>query len=143
MSGHHPWPSPSQWPPGRLNDDLQVNKREVFRLGDWSIYDATEVGIQSVQPGVTNAHWSSFIMHCRTWKEWEQVMRPNSTTWIKGELAPNKSGHYKIQVTKRCNANMTAEDRNHCPDCGIKIPNEVVALWKLQNFDKIQELNSV
>ena len=124
------------WPPGRLNDDLLINKKEVFRFEDWSIYDATEVG------GVTNADWNSFIMHCRSWKEWTPVSRPPSTTYVKGETVQNFDKDYQILVTKRCNANMTAEIISNCPECGITIPMEVVALWKLQNFDKIQEINS-
>jgi len=140
MTGHTPWSQLKKphksWPPGRLHDDLQVNKKEVFRLGDWSIYDAG-VG------GVTNAHWNSFILHCRSWKEWEKVQRPPPTTWLKDAYAPqDTSGHYLIEVAKRCNANMTAETMSICPECGVKIPAEVVALWKLQNFDKIQEFNS-
>ena len=142
MSGHTPWvqirknPSKHSWPPGRLHDDLQINKKEVFRFGDWSIYDAKNTG------GVTNGRWNSFIMHCRAWKEWEPVQRPPATTWIKNETVHNTSDHYKIEAAKRCNANMTAETINICPECGVKIPNEVVALWKLQNFDKIQEFNN-
>ena len=137
MRGH------TMWPPGKHHEDLQVNKQEVFRFGDWSIYDATEVGIQSVQPGVTNAHWSSFILHCRTWKEWTPCARPPSNTWIKNETVDNSYKPQVMEVTKRCNAEMTAEFINRCPECNAKIPDEVVALWKLQNFDKIQELHSV
>jgi hypothetical protein len=140
MSGHTPYTQLRQkkWPPGKLHDDIQLGKREVFRFGDWSIYDATKVG------GVTNAHWNSFIMHCRAWKEWKAVQRPPATTWLKDAYAdPDSNGHYKIEVAKRCNANMTAETNSHCVECGVKIPDEVVALWKLQNFDKIQEFNSV
>ena len=139
MSGHTPYThlSHKNWPPGKLHDDLQVNKKEVFRFGDWSIYDAAKVG------GVTNAHWNSFILHCRSWKEWEKVTRPPTNTWVKNEtVQASDTSVYQIEVTKRCNANMTAETISNCPECGIKIPNEVVALWKLQNFDKIQELNS-
>ena len=132
MSGHTPWNQIKR----KLHDDLLMNKKEVFRFGDWSIYDATEVG------GVTNADWNSFIMHCRTWKEWEKVTRPPTNTWVKNETIPPVGNHYKIEVAKRCNANMTAETTSHCPECGITIPMEVVALWKLQNFDKIQEFNS-
>jgi len=138
MSGHTPWNQiKRKWPPGKLHDDLQVNKREVFRFGDWSIYDATDVG------GMKNAHWNSFILHCRSWQEWEAVMRPPASTYVKGEVVQNFDKSYQIKVTKRCNANMTAETINRCPDCRVKIPNEVVALWKLQNFDLIQEFNSV
>ncbi len=119
-----------------MSGDLKVNKKEVFRFGDWSIYDAG-------WGGITRGHWTSFILHCRTWKEWEKVVRPPTNTWVKNETIHNTMDHYKIQVTRRCNANMTAETIDRCPDCGIKIPIEVVALWKLQNFDKIQEFNSV
>ena len=135
MSGH-PYTSLShkKWPPGRPHDDLQINKKEVFRLGDWSIYDATGAG--------GYYEWNSFIMHCRSWKEWEQVARPPINTWVKNETVVNTSNHYKLQVAKRCNANMTAETTNICPKCGVKIPDEIVGLWKLQNFDKIQEFNS-
>ncbi len=127
----------NRWPPGRLHDDLQGGKKEVFRYGEWSIYDATDI--------VTNGNWNSFIMHCRSWKEWEPVMRPPVSTWIKHESTEPTSTnyHYKIEVTKRCNANMTAETFSRCPDCRAVIPAPVVALWKLQNFDKIQEVNSV
>ena len=137
MSGHTPWAQVKKRPPG-TNDDHSVNKREVFRFGDWSIYDASRVG------GARNTPWSSFIMHCRTWKEWVPVARPPATTWIKGETVQGSdSSLYQIQVDKRCNANMTAEFINRCPECHVKIPEEVVALWKLQNFYKIQELHSV
>ncbi len=138
MSGHTPYThlSHKNWPPGQLHDDLQVDKKEVFRFGDWSIYDATKVS------GRRGVQWSSFIMHCRTWKEWEPVTRPPATTYVKGEMVQAFDKAYSIQVAKRCNANMTAETISNCPECGITIPMEVVALWKLQNFDKIQELNS-
>ena len=119
------------------HDDLQSGKKEVFRFGDWSIYDATEMG------GVTNRRWNSFILHCSTWKEWEPVKRPPATTGLKGVYVDNFDKPYQIQVTKRCNTNMLPVDSSRCPKCLIKIPNEVVALWKLQNFDKIQEFNSV
>ena len=138
MSGHTPWAQVKRRPPG-TNEDHSVNKREVFRFGDWSIYDATGI----VTGSSPNEQWSSFILHCRTWKEWEPVSRLPSSTWIKNGTVDNLSPDYKIEVTKLCNANMTAETHNRCPDCRAKIPDEVVALWKLQNFDKIQELNSV
>ena len=130
MSGH------TMWPPGKLHDDIQVDKKEVFRFGDWSIYDSVKASV------VSRAHWSSFIMHCREWKEWEAVARLPANTYVKGETTQSFDKHYQIQVTKRCNAHMTAEFISRCPECGITIPNEVVALWKLQNFDKIQEFNS-
>ena len=122
--------------PRRQHDDLEGGKKEVFRFGDWSIYDVTPQG------WVTNANWNSYILHCRAWKEWKTVQRPPATTWLKDAFTENTSSHYKIEVAQRCNANMTAETNSHCPECGIKIPDEVVALWKLQNFDKIQEFNS-
>ncbi len=125
MSGHNPWP------PGQIHDDLQRGKREVFRFGDWSIYDAT-----------ADQRWNSFIMHCRAWKEWEKVIHHPATTGVKGVYVDNVDRTYSILQEKRCNANMTAENCSHCVECGIKIPDEVVALWKLQNFDKIQEFNS-
>ena len=138
MSGHTPWSQiKKKGPPGRVHDDLEVGKKEVFRFGDWSIYDTMETG------GVTGAHWNSFILHCRAWKEWERVQRPSASTWLKGATVHNTSDHYRMEVAKRCNANMTAETDSHCTGCGVKIPDEVVALWKLQNFDKIQEFFSV
>ena len=131
MSGHTPWNQIR-----RIRNDLLANKKEVFRFGEWSIYDYTEVG------GVTNADWNSFIMHYRSWNEWEPVARPPANTYVKGETVQPFDKPYSILVAKRCNANMTAETNSNCPECGITIPMEVVALWKLQNFDKIQELNS-
>lgn len=131
MNGHTPWP------PGKPYADIQVNKREVFRFGDWSIYDTT--GMEEV----AIARWTSFILHCRTWKEWKSVARPPANTYVKGETVDNFDKGYQIQVTERCNANMTAETSSRCPDCRARIPNEVVALWKLQNMEQIQEMNSV
>ncbi len=132
MTGHRPWP------PGKLHDDLQVGKKEVFRFGDWSIYDCTVVG------GVTNAQWNSIIFHCAQWKEWRAIQNPvNVNTWIQNETVPATQGlvtHKQERVWKRCNTNMTAESNSRCPGCRAKIPDEVQGLWKMQNFDRIQEL---
>ena len=134
MTGHTKWRSLR-----KQHDDLEINKQEVFRFGDWSIYDASRI----VTGSSPKEQWSSFILHCRTWKEWERVARPPANTWIKNESVDASDNHYLIEVTKRCNTNMTAETINRCPKCHAMIPDEVVALWKLQNFDKIQEFHSV
>ena len=136
MSGHHPWP-PSSAFTGKLHDDLQQGKREVFRLGEWSIYDCSGVG------GVINAHWSSFIMHCARWTEKRRIAQPlTSTTWYKDRDAPVEvpKSFPMEEITVRCNTNMTAERFGRCPGCHAHIPDEVQALWKLQNMDQIQEL---
>ncbi len=132
MSGHHPWP------PGKLHDALQVRKREVFRFGDWSIYDCTMVG------GVTNAQWNSIIFHCSSWEEWEAIPREyNVNTYVKGQKAeaPDQTPTQR-RVTKHCNTNMTADGNRRCPECRKPIPDEVQGLWKMQNFDIIQGINS-
>ena len=138
MSGHHPWPPSSAFNiPPALND-LDIEKSEVFRFGNWSIYNSAKAGVGH------SDWWVSFIMHCRTWKEWTPIEDPISVnTWVKNESVNlSKPRYLKREVIKRCNESMTAYNTVRCPGCLKKIPKEVVALWTLQNFDKIQEANN-
>jgi hypothetical protein len=127
------------WPPGKLHSDLQGSRTEVFRLGSWSIFN------KSPHQVITNANWQSFIMHCDSWEEWEAVPETvYANTVVKGEMVEYESKQYKQRLVQRhCNANMDAFRNKFCPDCRRRIPNEIVALWTLQNFDQIQEANSI
>lgn len=142
MTGHTPWP------PGKLHDDMQRGRKEVFRLGDWSIFAAGTLDSTSswtAAAGITNANWDSFIMHSASWAQWEDIPNTiNVNTWIKGETVPDTSTPTPQQkrVTKHCNTNMIPHDTKICPGCGRPIPKEIAGLWALQNMERIQELNS-
>ena len=126
------------WPPGKRHDDLQYGRKEIFRLGEWSIYS-------SGSNPATVYGWDSYIMHCAEWKERRRKPTQMTTTIYMGrDIASDTPDEFDIEiVTRRCNENMAALGINRCPGCNRKIPDEVVAVWTLQNFDKIQEFNSV
>lgn len=129
MSGHH------AWPPGKLHPDLQKGRVEVFRLGAWSIFSAGH-------GGVTRAKWDSFIFHCETWDEWRAIRPTMQRTWVKDQHVVSSETTPQQELVKRhCNTNMTGFWSTRCPECRKPIPDEILALWKLQNFDKIQEAN--
>lgn len=82
-------------------------------------------------------------MHCRTWTEWRRIKDPAKVnTWIKNEVVTGKPTHLTEKVTLHCTTNMVAYRNNRCPHCRMKIPEEVQGLWKMQNWDRIQELSN-
>ena len=137
MSGHHPWP------PGKLHNDMEKGRKEIFRLGNWSIFASGAGGRTSVW-GITDANWDSFVFHCGTWEQWESVHTPVSVnTLVKGQTVEAPQQDPKQELTRMyCRTNMIPHNTKICPGCRMPIPHEIVALWTLQNFDRIQEVNS-
>lgn len=133
MTGHRPWP------PGKLHDDMQRGRKEVFRLGDWSIF------AWGSSTSFMNMNWDSFVMHSVSWEQWEDIPGPvYANTGVKDKTVElPQQQHKKRKVWKHCNTNLIPHDTKSCPGCGKPIPHEVSGLWTLQNMERIQELNSV
>ncbi len=126
------------WPPGKLHDDMQHGREEVFRLGHWSIFAS------GGHATVTNANWDSFVLHCNSWEQWVAVLDPvYSNTYVKGEMTVSEQQNPKQELKRMyCNTNLIPHTTKICPGCGTPIPEEIIGVWTLHNMERIQEMNS-
>ena len=98
----------------------------------------------AVNEDFNNSTWVSFILHCASWEKWIPLRTdPYANTWIKGKvIEASQTNPKQEKIMEHCNETMIAYESDQCPGCHMQIPNEVQALWKLQNLDQIQEMNN-